>query len=57
MHDLGISVAPRSIVRKKEELEAEQDERIKRTVTMFVEQREKMAKASPATCSSTGTGT
>ncbi|KAK3082515.1 hypothetical protein FSP39_020178 [Pinctada imbricata] len=41
LHDLGVSVSPRSILRKKNELVLEQEEKIKQTVTAYVKQREK----------------
>ena len=41
LHDLGVSVSPRSILRKKNELVSEQEEKIKQTVTAYVQQREK----------------
>ena len=43
MHDLGLCVSPRSILRKKKELVAEQEEKIKSTVTAFVKNCEKSA--------------
>lgn len=43
MHDLGICVSPRSVLRKKRDLVAEQKEKIKSTVTAYVQQREKSA--------------
>nr|XP_022328665.1 uncharacterized protein LOC111127726 isoform X1 [Crassostrea virginica]XP_022331633.1 uncharacterized protein LOC111129505 isoform X1 [Crassostrea virginica] len=43
MHDLGLCVSPRSVLRKKKELVAEQEEKIKSTVTAFVKNCEKSA--------------
>lgn len=43
MHDLGICVFPRSVMRKKRDLVVKQKEKIKSTVTAYVQQCEKSA--------------
>ena len=52
MHDLGICVSPRSVLRKKKGLVAEQEKKIHSTVTAYVKRCEnsKASTGSQLTC-------